>query len=110
MCGLAVVSGKFTWWMLFSLPAYKLATHIGYGSEGRGTAFKIYRRALWSVIRTAAGLTFLGFTGAWMVYAAQVAVGLVVSVLFGVLNPVKAPQEEGIINFTNCFLVPAGVI
>lgn len=108
VCGLAVVAGNFSWWMMFSLLAYKLSTHIGYGAAT--TLGKITRRSLWSIQRTACSLTFAVLTGSWTIYISQVIVGLAVAVIWGVRNPVVAPQEEGVINFSNVFLTPFMVL
>jgi hypothetical protein len=108
VCGLAVLAETFRWWFLFSLLAYKGVTHIGYG--GDSLVEKLWRRGLWSLLMTACALTFACWTGAWTLYVVQVVVGLTAAIVIGIRNPVVASQEEGLICFSNAFLVPFMVL
>lgn len=106
--GLALLTGKFSVWMFLSFPAYLVSCSVGYG----GVTFseKVLRRSVWSVIRSMAALTFCISTGSWFIFIFQAAVGLMFAIAFGTRNPLKAPQEEGLINFSSVFLVPQMVL
>lgn len=92
------------WQIICYLIYFAFTHHLGYG--GDTTLQKVFRRTLHSTLRSAALIPLCLVTGRWEVYIAQVICGLTVAVLFGVKNPVKAPQEEFIISFSNAFLTP----
>lgn len=104
-------TSKFSWWYVASLPAYLAAAKMGYG--GKSLWQKIVRRAVWSLTWSAAALTFAfgsSNPGVWIIFATQVAVGLLVAVLWGISNPTLAPREEYAIKFMNLVLVPVMVL
>lgn len=106
--GLSLLSHRFSFWFLTAYPAYFLAHHLGYGGDVLWV--KVTRRSLWSVVRTAASLTFVIIAGAWTLFFLQLSVGLIVTLVLGTMNPLKAPVEEGLNNFFGVVFVPPMVI
>lgn len=102
--GLATICGNFRPWHLVAPLAYVLSTHVGYGGETLIT--KILRRSVWALVRTSCSVFFVLGTGRWNLFIAQVLFALVAANLIGIRNTVKAPQEEGLINFSSTFLAP----
>lgn len=110
VCLLAFLLGNFQSYMLLSIPTYVASTHVGYGYNGDSQWKKIQRRTMWSVFRVTCGLAFTIFSGAWILLTLQLVIAILVSNVLGVLNPLKAPQEEGLINFSSVFLIPFSVL
>ena len=108
VCGLAALAHSFSWWMLFSVPAYLFSHRMGYG--GDKFIVKASRRSLWSLVRVSAGLTFAAFTGQWLLWSLQLFIGLPAAVVLGTQNTTPAPIEEGLINFSNAFVIPFCVL
>ncbi len=106
--GLSLLSHRFSPWMLAIYLTYFISHHMGYG--GDNLWIKIKRRTIWSLMRTAASLPIVLVTGSWTMFIAQITVGLLITLILGVLNPLEAPVEEGTINFSNVFLVPLMVL
>ena len=106
--GLSLLVGKFQWWFMTSFVAYFVSCMVGYG--GNTLWEKIERRFIWSLIRSISAITFCLFTGAWVLMILQTAVGLISSILLGILNPLNAPQEETLINFLSVVFVPFMVL
>jgi hypothetical protein len=102
LCLIATISGTFNLLFLLLLPAYLVSSRVGYGAKT--TWAKILRRSIWAVCRTACLLPATIITGSWIVWVTQIVVGLIVAVTWGTTNPEKAPKEELVINFSNCFL------
>lgn len=108
LIGISALFGSFSWWFLLAVPAYFGAHRMGHG--GNSLWVKILRRASSSLVRTACCLVFVIVTGNWSIYVAQVIVGLIITLIFGIRNPVKAPIEEATINFGNSFLAPISLL
>lgn len=106
--GLSLLAHHFSWWYLTSFPAYFIAHTIGYGGDSLWR--KILRRSIWSLTRTLASLSFAIFAGSFWLVGLQIITGLLVAVVLGVTNVLKAPQEEGLIKFANVFFVPFMVL
>jgi hypothetical protein len=118
---ISALTGHFSYWFLFSPLAYISTTSaFGYGPndviakffhyDGEELWKKILRRTVWSIARTISSLTFVLFTGKWGLFALQLIIGLFSAVYLGVKNPLKAPQEEGIINLSSVLFVPYMVL
>ena len=105
---LSLWTKKFNGWFLLSFPAYLISHTLGYG--GKSLWVKIMRRSFWSLVRTTASITFAIFVGAWTLFGLQVVIGLIAANVLGTRNPLKAPNEEGLINFLNVVFVPYMVI
>lgn len=108
-CFLATLSESFTYWMVLATPLY-IASHYGPGYGGNSLWEKIKRRAIHSLLRTACSASFCIWTGRWSIFIAQVVCGLLIEVLMGTDNPIKAPQEECLINLGNTAFVPFMVL
>jgi hypothetical protein len=108
--GLAIWSGAYSHFMLLSIPAYLGASTMGWGDEGRGGWFQLYRITLWSLVRTSCSLTFAIPTGMYGIFVLQVISGLMIAAYMQVENPVVAPQEETAKNYFNVALVPFMII
>lgn len=106
--GLSILSNKFNLWYLLSVPAYLAVHMVGYGGDELWE--KILKRSLWSLLRTTASLTFAIVAGTWTLFALQMIIGLIASVVLGTFNPNSPPQEEGMIKFLNVVLVPYMVL
>ena len=103
--GYSLLLHKFTWPYLLSIPAYKVAAHVGYGGDTQME--KVLRRFIWALIQSSCALTFAVWSGAWSIFAVQLLMAVVSSTVFGTSNPFElAPKEEGIICFASSFLVP----
>lgn len=105
------LTSAWSWWYLLSYPAYLAVSTLGYG--GDTTFEKIWRRALWSILFTAASLSYVFFSGnskVIILYITQVLVGLIVAVIWGVTNPTQAPREEYVIRLSNLLFVPLMVL
>lgn len=76
---------------------------IGYGADS--TVQKIVHRTVQSIFFTAPSLVFGIFGGNLEIAIYQVIFGALITVLFGIRNPVKASQEELLISFSNTFLM-----
>ena len=111
-CGLTIalsaLSSKFTWWFFLSIPAYLVQSTIGYGGDTLWQ--KITRRSIWSLTRSMCALTFVLFSGAWVLFIAQTVIGLIMTLVLGLTNVLPAPQEENLINFSSVFVVPFMVL
>ena len=105
---LALFSGKAAWLHFLAPISYMVATTLGYG--GNSLITKILRRSLWAVVRVSASLVFAIPAGAWTLFVLQLFFALAAALVLGTRNPVKAPQEEGLINFSAAFLVPFMVL
>lgn len=105
---LSLIAGNFTLWGLLALISYRVAVSIGYG--GNSLISKIWRRSAWALTRVAAALPFAIPAGAWELLGLQFFFALLAANVLGVYNPLKSPQEEGLINFSACFLVPFMVL
>lgn len=105
---LSLISHKFSWWYFILVPSYLISCTIGYGGSSLWT--KLLRRSLWSVMRTASCLILAIVVGTWTLFVLQAVIGLIVTLVMGILNPIKASQEEGIINLISVFFVPYMVI
>jgi len=105
---LALIRNNFSWWFTLCYPIYILNI-VGYGSKGNGAWFKILRRTIWVIIRTASCLPIvliLGTSEVWNLLILQGIVGWITTVALGVYNPLKAPAEEFLINFVSVLFVP----
>ena len=105
---LSLLSSKFSIWFLFCYLTYFISHKIGYGTEDLWK--KIIKRMLWSLMRTASALPIVLVTGQWILFLLQATVGLLITLCLGVMNPLKAPQEEGLINFSSVMFVPFMVL
>lgn len=83
---------------------YFVSCFRGYGGESLEE--KLLNRTIWSLVRTSASLAFCVFSGAWTLFFLQMAVGWVATLILGIFNPLKAAQEENLINFTSVMFVP----
>lgn len=101
---LSLINKTFTWWILSLYATYFVSCMVGYGNDSIWG--KIYRRSLWSLIRTLACLPIAILTGSYILLAIQCMVGLIATVFLGVWNPLKAPAEEFLINFVSVLFVP----
>ena len=106
--GLSLISHKFSWWNFILIPSYLISCTIGYGGSSLWT--KLLRRSLWSLVRTASCLILAIVAGAWTLFILQLVISLIATLVIGILNPLKASQEEGLINFLSVVLVPYMVI
>jgi hypothetical protein len=97
---ISILAHSFGWWLFASALWF---IPIGYG----GDRFfeKAIRRLTSSLFFTATALVFSLFTGQWVVALLQMAIGAVMAVILGTQNPLKAPQEEFLIAFSNTFLM-----
>lgn len=75
----------------------------GYGADS--LAQKVVRRFVQSLFFTAPALIFGIFGGNLEIAIYQVIFGALITVLFGIRNPVKASQEEFLIAFSNTYLM-----
>ena len=105
---LSILSHKFSWWYLLLFPSYLISCTLGYGGSSLWT--KLLRRSLWSLVRTTASLIIAIVVGTWTLFVLQLITGLIVTLVMGILNPIKASQEEGLINFSSVLFVPYMVI
>ena len=114
VCLLAYKMDKFSFWMLLMIPAMLISVRIGYGvgqvNLSQLLPKKIYQRAIWSIIRSLCALPFAIVMGQWWLFTAQVLVGLVMTLILGVANPLPAAAEEFTINFSSVYLIPMMVI
>lgn len=97
---LAVVLNTDRWFMLFSLPAYPAALSMGYGADTFWG--KVFRRALYGLLL--GGCSFL--FGNWALAIFQTIVAVFASVYLGIVNPVKAVEEEAQIAILCVVTVP----
>lgn len=105
------LTSHWSWYHLLGYASYFAVSRLGYGGNTLWT--KILRRTLWSVLFTAASLVYAlgGVTpNFWLIYLSQVLVGLFITVLWGVTNPMLAPREEYIIKLSNLLFVPLLVL
>lgn len=105
---LAFFNHHFNWVFLTAIPAYMISASLGYGGETLWK--KIIRRSIWSLVRTLCSIIFVLFTGKWTLFLVQCGVGLLTTLIFGIINPLEAPEEEGLINFSSVFIVPFMVL
>ena len=97
---ISILAHTFGWW-LFATALWFIP--IGYGSEK--LLVKVIKRLVSSLFYTVPVVIFAIFTGQWGIALLQVAIGAVMAVILGTLNPLKAPQEEFLIAFSNTFLM-----
>ena len=106
--GLSWVSQSFRPQYFIAFLLYFASHKVGYG--GTHWIEKLSRRSLWSIGRSLAAVPFVQSAEDITLLALQIILGLVATLVLGLFNPVKAPQEEGLINFSNVFLVPFMVL
>lgn len=109
---MSLINGKYNHWFLLCYATYILNI-IGYGSKGLGDWFKILRRIIWSIIRTASCLPIvliLATSQVSTLFILQAIIGMVATVILGVYNPLKAAAEEFLINFISVVFVTYMVI
>lgn len=104
LVGFSLLVGRFSWWFLLSIPYYIISSSLGYGGDDLKT--KIIRRTIWSIVRSSCSLPVAIITGAWVLLIIQYFVGIIITLLLGILNSLKAPQEEFVINFNSVMYVP----
>lgn len=108
LIGLSWVSQSFRPQYLIAYLLYFASHTLGYG--GRDWITKITRRSLWSFGRTFAAVPFVTSADDITLLTLQIILGLVATLALGLFNPIKAPQEEGLINFSNVFIIPFMVL
>lgn len=104
ICWLALWMGRFNWW-LFALPVfYPLALCIGYGSDKFW--MKVFKRAAYGLAFGLIGL-YSGFIlNNLYLGIAQLILPVLVSVFLGVMNPVRAVDEESLIGLSLVVHIP----
>lgn len=104
ICALAFWMGRFNWWLLALPVFYPLALCIGYGSDKFW--MKILKRAIYGLAFGLIGL-YSGFIlNNLYLGIAQLILPVIVSVLLGVFNPVRAVDEEAAISLALVICVP----
>lgn len=106
--GLSWVSQSFRPQYLIAYLLYPLTHILGYGGSDWKT--KIFRRTLWSLSRTSVAGVFVTSVEDFTLLILQVCIGLLATLVLGLLNPLKAPQEEYLISFFNLFIVSFMVV
>jgi len=104
---LSLYVGSFTYFYLLSIPLFFISSIFGYGGNDIWTKMK--RRFLWYLLRII-GLSAFAIDVEAALFISQIVTGFIVTIAIGLKNPVKAPLEEGIINFSTVFLVPFYVL
>ena len=105
---MAQQGGTFHWLMLGSLIAYPAVLCLGYGGETVGQ--KLRRRTVYGLGLGAAGLWLLIPAGHPLIGLAQVVLAILVSLGFGIRNPITASAEEGQIALLSTCLIPFALI
>ena len=77
---------------------------LGYG--GDDIKIKLKRRLIYSIALGLIGIWIVLFSGKWIVLGVQLLFSVLASLIFGLLNPTKAVEEEAIICTVSIFLVP----
>lgn len=108
MNGLAAWTGQWSWPMLSALLAYPAALSMGYGGDTR--AEKVRRRAWYGLGVGLASSSILAPAGVWWLIPFQVLFAVLVSVLYGLTNPLHAAAEEAQIAVVSVCLVMLSVI
>lgn len=101
---IALTQHKFSWWMVTLYASYFISGMIGYGADSVFT--KLWRRSLWTIIRSCAALPLCIMTGSYTLWILQLALGAATTLTLGVRNPLSAPAEEFLINAISVILVP----
>jgi hypothetical protein len=104
--GFAYIQGVYTWIMCFAFFHCFIALSMGYGNNTPSVWDKIKRRAIYAVILGCLGLWFVLVSGKWVVFGTQLSICMLINIVFGVLNPVQAVEEEGLICMGSLFLIP----
>ena len=77
---------------------------LGYGASTIGE--KIIKRFIFGLLVGGSSIALAIVSGSYVLFALQVVVSVIVTVVMGVLNPVEAAEEESIIGFMGCVFVP----
>lgn len=76
----------------------------GYGGDTSGEKF--LRRLKCGLMITGASLPLAIFTGSWLLFGMQMAIGTLTMIVLGIFNPIEAAEEELLIGTITCILVP----
>lgn len=90
--GFSIWQGNFNYLKLMTSGLLTGALTLGYGADE--TIIKIEKRALYGMALAVAGLPLAICSSLWMLFAFNVIMCLMVSVLFGVWNPFKNARDE----------------
>ena len=96
--GLAMFSsleGNFSWWYLGYAPLFYGAMTLPYGADK--IMMKVKKRAAYGCAAGVAALPVAIGSGQWEMFGLHIVLATIISVFFGVLNPVIARKEETII-------------
>ena len=103
ICAFSIITDCFSWWYLTYLPALIASLCLGYGSSDLKT--KIIKRARFGLCVGISPLALVIINHAWIMGITHLSMCVIVSVLFGVINPTKnARYEETILGFFYGFL------
>lgn len=106
--GLALIDHKFNWWLCSLYATYFISCMFGYGADS--IFKKVWRRSIWSIIRTLACLPLCILTGSYTLFIIQALLSLLITLGLGVWNPFTAPTEELLINFLSVLFIPFMVL
>lgn len=87
----------FNPWLLLYIPLLSLSLSIGYGATITGD--KIWKRVRAGLAYGVAATPVAYVTGQWLMLALHTFLCVLISVFWGVLNPVDARHEESTIGF-----------
>lgn len=102
--GFALWAGVWNVAYLLLIPAYIAALHLGYG--GVRTSSKLYRRVVYGMGLGSCALLVSLLTGQVGLGGFQLLLAVGASVYLGVLNPVRATDEETLIAAFSVLVVP----
>jgi hypothetical protein len=101
---IALLNHNFKWLPFISVLGMPIALSMGYGGDTLGK--KIVKRALYGLLFGSCGFAFGLLYGNPILAFSQLVLAIVVSIVFGVLNPVAAVNEEALVALLSVCLVP----
>lgn len=103
VCVFSLFGGSFSWFYLLCYPLFVGAYSLGYGADE--IMIKVFNRFKCATAITLAGLPIVIITGSWALFSLQMIISVSASIILGVINPIKASQEELMIGFLTCIMV-----
>jgi hypothetical protein len=103
--GFAYWVGRFTWWLLPAFIPMAIGLSLGYGGT-HDPSEKVAKRFVYGVVIGLTGVAVGLVTGNIFVGTCQLAIATAASVFYGVFNPLRAVEEEGVISTLSVILIP----
>lgn len=106
ICILSALAHHFHWFYILSIGAFILSAYSdGYGNDSGVTWKEVLQRILSAFASTLPAIIFCLGSKSWLLLCIQLALAIAVKVTMNFVK-VKAPLEEGIINFCDSVVKP----